>query len=209
MHRALRDYYNFMRNKFLLACSVMTLVSLTISCSPTNMAIGAGAEVGSALMEVSSYDVILDDVAIGTQIKGNLFNFSTSLFVDVKVTVKEGVVFLTGSVPSPDLRIEAVRIAWQASGVSGVRNEIQVSDRSSLLDSARDKWISTKLLLKLTFDKQVRSVNYSIDTDNKNLYLMGIARSSDELKRVFAYARSIPYVRKIISHVRLSEERHN
>ena len=89
------------------------------------MLIGAGAEVGSATMEARSYGAILDDASIGTQIKGNLFNFSTSLFVDVNVTVKEGSVFLTGSVPSPKLRIQAVKIAWQSDGVREVKNEIQ------------------------------------------------------------------------------------
>ena len=154
-------------------------------------------------MEERSYGAIVDDAAIGTQIKGNFFNHSTDLFVDIGVTVKEGRVFLTGSVPKPDSRVEAVKIAWRSNGVREVVNEIHVTDYSSLLDSARDRWITAKLRVKITLDKEIRAVNYSIDTVNKHLYLMGIARSSAELERVFAYARSIAYVRRIVSHVRL------
>lgn len=178
------------------------LFALTLAgCSPTGMAIGAGAEVGSATMEERSYGDIVDDTTIKTQIKGNFFNYSTELFVDVGVTVKEGRVFLTGSVPKPETRIEAVKIAWRSQGVREVVNEIQVADKSSLLDAARDRWITAKLRVKITLDREIRAVNYSIDTVNKHLYLMGIARSAEELERVFAYARSIAYVRRIVSHV--------
>ncbi|MEE2932699.1 MAG: BON domain-containing protein [Pseudomonadota bacterium] len=183
-----------------------TLFPLTTTCSPTSMLIGAGAEVGSATMEERSYGTILDDASIETQIKGNLFNFSTNLFVDVNVTVKERSVFLTGSVPTPELRIQAVRIAWQSDGIREIKNEIQIYDRSSLLDVARDKWISAKLRFKLTLDRKIRSINYSIDTVNRHLYLMGVATSASELKRVFAYARSIRHVRKIVSYVRVKNK---
>jgi len=192
-------------------CALVPLLALSLSvsagCSPTGMAIGAGAEVGSAAMEERPFSTVVDDATLKTQIKGNFFNFSTELFVDVGVTVKEGRVFLTGSVPKPESRIEAVKIAWRSNGVREVVNEIQVADNSSLADGTRDRWISTTLRLKITLDKEIRAVNYSIDTVNKYIYLMGIARSGDELERVFAYARTIGYVRRIVSHVRVNNQR--
>ena len=206
MFNVLKNYYTLFRSKLYSVTVMATLLPLATTCSPTSMLIGAGAQVGSATMEARSYGAILDDTSIGTQIKGNLFNFSTSLFVDVNVTVKEGSVFLTGSVPSPTLRIQAVKIAWQSDGVREVKNEIQIHDRSSLLDVARDKWISAKLRFKLTIDKEIRSINYSIDTVNRHLYLMGVATSASELKRVFAYARSVRHVRKIVSYVRVKNK---
>lgn len=192
-------------------CVLVPLLALSLSvsagCSPTGMALGAGAEVGSAAMEERPFSTVVDDATLKTQIKGNFFNFSTELFVDVGVTVKEGRVFLTGSVPKPESRIEAVKIAWRSNGVREVVNEIQVADNSSLTDGTRDRWISATLRLKITLDKEIRAVNYSIDTVNKYIYLMGIARSGDELERVFAYARTIGYVRRIVSHVRVNNQR--
>ena len=202
----LKHLYTPFRAKFLKVAIIITLFPLATTCSPTSILLGASAEVGSATMEARSYGSILDDATIGTQIKGNLFNFSTSLFIDVNVTVKEGSVFLTGSVPTPELRIQAIKIAWQSNGVREVKNEIQINDRSSLLDAARDKWISAKLRFKLTLDKEIRAINYSIDTVNRHLYLMGIATSTSELKRVFAYARSVRHVRKIVSYVRIKDK---
>ncbi len=206
MFNVLKNYYALFRSKFYAVTIMAILFPLATTCSPTSMLIGAGAEVGSATMEARSYGTILDDASIETQIKGNLFNFSTNLFVDVKVTVKERSVFLTGSVPTPELRIQAVRIAWQSDGIREIKNEIQIYDRSSLLDVARDKWISAKLRFKLTLDRKIRSINYSIDTVNRHLYLMGIATSASELKRVFAYARSVRHVRKIVSYVRVKNK---
>ena len=88
-----------------------------------------------------------------------------------------------------------------------VVNEIQVIDNSTLADAARDRWISAALRVKITLDREIRAVNYSIDTVNKHIYLMGIARNSDELERVLAYARAIAYVRRIISHVSVKNQR--
>ena len=206
MFNVLKNYYTLFRSKFYAVTIMATLFPLATTCSPTSMLIGAGAEVGSATMEARSYGTILDDASIETQIKGNLFNFSTNLFVDVNVTVKERSVFLTGSVPTPELRIQAVRIAWQSDGIREIKNQIQIYDRSSLLDMARDKWISAKLRFKLTLDRKIRSINYSIDTVNRHLYIMGVATSASELKRVFAYARSVRHVRKIVSYVRVKNK---
>ena len=198
---------SYLRDAPFPALFLMLSLTLVSGCSPTGMAIGAGAEVGSAAMEERGLGTVVDDATIKTQIKGNFFNFSTELFVDVGVTVKEGRVFLTGSVPKPETRIEAVKIAWRSKGVRAVVNEVQVTDNSSLADAARDRWISATLRVKITLDKDIRAVNYSFDTVNKHLYLMGIARSPDEMERVLAYARSIAYVRRIVSHVRVKNQR--
>jgi len=191
------------RNRALRSILGVFFVLALTRCTPTGMAIGAGAEVGSAAMEERSFSDIVDDATIKTQTKGNFLFYSTELFVDVGVTVKEGRVFLTGSVRKPEARIEAVKIAWRSEGVKEVINEVQVEDDSSLLDAARDRWITTKLRVRITLDKQIRAVNYSIETVNRHVYLMGISQNSDELERVFGYLRSMPYVRRIISHVRL------
>ena len=96
-----------------------------------------------------------------------------------------------------------MKIAWRSNGVREVVNEIQVMDNSTLADVARDRWISSTLRVKITFDREIRAVNYSIDTVNKNIYLMGIARNGSELERVLAYARDIAYVRRIVSYVKV------
>ncbi|MEC4593720.1 MULTISPECIES: BON domain-containing protein [Nitrospirillum] len=120
----------------------------------------------------------------------------------LNVTVDRGEVLLTGNARDPDMRVDAVRLAWQADGVRKVLNEIKIADESSLSDSATDAWISTKLWAALLLDGQVRSSNYSIETVNQVVYIMGVARSGVELEAVLQHARELPRVRQVVNYVR-------
>ncbi len=84
-----------------------------------------------------------------------------------------------------------------------VINEIEVKDKSSLTDSAQDIWIATQLKAKILIDSEVSSINYSIETVNGIVYLIGIAQNQAELDRVTNHARNIRYVEKVVSYVRL------
>src|SRR3546814_5546522 len=101
----------------------------------------------------------------------------------VNLQVQEGRVLLTGNVRLPGQRGGAVRLAWQPPGVREVINEITVDDTSGLGNFARDTWISTELRSTLLFDQDVSSIDYSIETVNQVIYLMGVAQSQAELDR--------------------------
>jgi len=125
------------------------------------------------------------------------------LFVETSADVHEGRVLLTGTVSNPQVRLDAVRLAWQADGVRQMINEIQVTNEGGVADFAQDSWITGQLRAKITFDTHVLAINYSIETVNGVIYLMGIAQDPAELDRVIRYARNIKYVKNVISHVRI------
>ena len=186
---------------------IQSAVSASPSLSPllsgcASTVVGAGAIAGNAAMQDRGFVKTVEDTALETKINANLLSYSAELFVDVSVEVYEGRALLTGKVKRTNDRIEAVRVAWNVSGVREVINEIQVEDTSDLLDAARDHWVTAELATKITFDKQIKSVNYSIDTVNGTVYLMGIAQSQAELDRVRNTARQLSYVRRIVSYVR-------
>ncbi len=186
--------------------AILAATPILPGCGPT-LVVGAGASVGNAAMQERGFRKTMADTGTETKISANLFSHSATLFADVSVEVYEGRVLLTGAVEKPADRIEAVKIAWRADGVTEVINEIQTRDDSDLLDAARDRWITTKLGTLITFDKKIKGVNYSIETVNGKVYLIGIAQSQAELTRVINHARSISYVRRVINHVRLKEQR--
>jgi osmotically-inducible protein OsmY len=97
-----------------------------------------------------------------------------------------------------------VKIAWGVSDVKDVINEVLVSE-NPLSDIANDSWITTQLKSKMTFDKDILAINYSIETVGAVIYLIGIAQDKDELQRVINHARSIKYVKRVVSHVRVKE----
>ncbi len=117
------------------------------------------------------------------------------------VTVRDGRALLTGRAATADERVEAVRLAWQVNGVREVINEIGIGDESSLSDKATDAWITTQLRTKLLTDSDITSGNYTIETINQTVHLMGRARSQVELDRVREHARNIARVRQVVSHV--------
>ena len=186
------------------AVIVVALAAALAGCGPSTV-IGAGAMAGNAAMQERGFVKTVEDTATETKINANLLGYSGELFIDVSVEVYEGRTLLTGKVKQTKDRIEAVRIAWNTSGVKEVINEIQVEDTSDLLDAARDHWVTAELATAITFDKQIKAINYSLDTVNGTVYIMGIAQSQAELDRVRDHARQLSYVRRIISYVRLKD----
>jgi osmotically-inducible protein OsmY len=144
----------------------------------------------------------INDTEIKAQINHFWFQHSVDMHSRLSTNVNEGTVLLTGRAKDPEMRLDAVRLAWQANGVKEIINEIVVDDGSTLTDSAHDTWIGTQLRSKLMFDRDISSINYSIETVNGVVYLMGNARDPAELERVTGHARSLPYVKRVVSYVR-------
>ncbi len=176
------------------------------ACTATGLAVGAGASAGVAAAQERGFKGAMFDTEIRLQINHLWFQESASLYAAVNLQVQEGRVLLTGGVPDPETRLSAVRLAWQAPGVREVINEIEVDDTSTLVDAARDEWISTRLKAKLLVDREVSSINYSIETVNASIYLIGVAQDQAELDRVIAHAKNISYVRRVVSYVRLKDD---
>ncbi len=174
-------------------------------CTPVGAVLGAGAAAGTAAMEDRGFATAVEDTVIQARINAAWLDRDPEMFAKVYTEVHEGRVLLTGAVAKPRDRVEAVRLAWQVEGVREIINEIEVRDKTDLLDAARDLWITSQLRVKITFDKRIKAINYSIDTVNGTVYLMGIARSRQELDRVVGHARGLSYVRRVVSYVRLKE----
>lgn len=170
------------------------------------LVVGAGATAATAAAQERGFKGAVKDTVIRAHINELWFSHDVEMYQKVSLTVLEGRVLLTGKVRTQKMRIDAVRLAWQAKGVSEVINEVGVSDDGGVANFMRDAWISTQLKYQLALDKQVASINYSIETVDAVIYLMGIAVDQGELDRVTGYARNVRYVKKVISYVRLKDD---
>lgn len=192
-------------NRMSVVSTLLIALGLT-SCIPSLVITGA-TTTGVVASQERSMGNAVDDTGIKLTID-NLYlrkDFN-DLFKNVAVRVTEGRVMLTGNVDKPESSIDAVRLAWQASGVREVINEIQVNDKTGIADYARDAWIATQVRAKLLFEKNVRSVNYSVEAVNGVVYLMGIAQNEDELKKATYLASIVPHVKQVVSHVLLKDD---
>jgi osmotically-inducible protein OsmY len=173
-------------------------------CAP--VLIGAAATAGIVIAQERTVGDAIDDTVIQARIKDRLLQQSSNLFLRVSTEVLEGRVLLTGSVASAQDRIEAVRVAWTVPGVREVFNEIQVSERGGIANTLADARTTATLRFQIMGDRNIVDINYSIDTVNGIVYLMGIAQNQAELDRVVGYARNISGVRQVISHVVLRND---
>jgi len=169
--------------------------------------VGAGAATGVAAFQERGVEGAAQDLKLEAGIIDRWLNHGAKLATKISVEVYEGRALLTGVVTPSEagLRADAVKLAWKVQGVKDVINEIQVG-KTGLLDLSRDSWITAQLKSRLTFDKSVLAINYAIETVNGTVYLIGIAQSKKEEQRAIAHARSIKYVRKVISHARIKNK---
>jgi len=183
----------------------LAAVSLLASSCATAV-IGAGSAAGVAAAQDRGFSGAISDTGIRLEINHLWFQESEVLFSKVQLQVQEGRVLLSGAVPTPETRVDAVRLSWQVEGVTEVINEIEIDDETTLTDKTRDVVISTKLKSRLLSDQDVSSINYSVEVVNQSIFLIGVAQSQAELDRVLAHAKDIDYVRRVKNYVRVKDQ---
>lgn len=188
-------------NKSVILPLSFTVFALT-ACAPV-IATGVGATVGVAAAQEGGLSRAASDVNIQAKINDLWFRHDVKMFSKLDMTVNQGRVLITGVVQNPQHRVDAIRLAWQPEGVVQVINEIKVADSEGIVGYAKDAWISTRLRTAILVDQNVQSINYTIDTVQGTVYLMGVAQNQQELNRVIEHARTIENVRQVVSYVKI------
>jgi osmotically-inducible protein OsmY len=154
---------------------------------------GAGYEAGQERGLNGAYDDL--------QVRASVNNALNNQFGQITPTVYQGRVLLTGSSPTPQSKAEAERVATRVPGVSAVHNEIEIGPPEDPWQTAQDAWITTRVRSDLVFDADIRSPNYTIETERQSVYLLGSARSQAELDRATQLVRYVPGVQRVVSYV--------
>jgi len=185
-----------------LATGVLLIASaIALSGCAGGMMIGAGATAGVALAQERTVGDAVDDKKIQIAINEGLFQHDANLFGNVDVEVVEGRVLLTGSVKDAGDRVTAARMTWKIKGVTEVLNEIQVSNRGGVVNYFKDAKITAQLRYLMIRDKEINDINFTVETVNSVVYLMGISIRQAELDKLTNHARNIAGVEKVINHV--------
>jgi osmotically-inducible protein OsmY len=189
-----------------VCCLVLTLALPTVLCGCPVAIVGGLAAAGGAGYAANQERGAVgafDDMAIKTNIQNAWLQTNPLMQRDFTITVYEGRTLLTGMSPNPELKAQAAQIASQIPGVRSIYNEIEVAPGEGAWASVKDTWISSQIRSNLVFASQVRSVNYTIETVNGSVYLIGSARTQAELDRVTEAARNVPNVKRVVSYVEL------
>ena len=194
-----------MKHRNILLVSLLSASMLAQSgCSGLGIATGVGATAGVAAAQEGGIKGALSDTQINANISDKWFKHDLKIFSKLNLTVELGRVLITGVVQDPEDRVEAVRLAWQVEGVKQVINEIRVAESDGFTGYMKDKWISGRLRTAITIDTDILSINYTIDTVQGIVYLMGVAQNQTELDSVIDKARNIENVKQVISYVKIA-----
>ena len=174
-------------------------------CTP-QMAVGTASTAIAVSKEERTLGEFVDDTLIKAQIKNLYFDTNENIFFNVDVEVTQGRVLLTGTVENSDLRIEATRGAWGIGGVKTVINELQISNNDNILNFADDLVISTKIRGKLLLNSELPYMNYTVETVNGIVYIIGIAQSNEERQAVIELSREVYGVVEVIDYIEIATE---
>ena len=191
-----------MKNNFII---IILLIFLANSCVGTSSqgVFGTGVSVA------------FDPRSVGTQIDDNIMekNLIARLLVkdkkyllSINTKVLDGRIFITGKVDNPEEKLQITKAAWETKGVRSVKNDIIIKNEFNFQQSAKDLLITSQLRTALIFNKNIKYINYNIDTYKKKIYIYGIAQTKDELKEVIKEAKEILDVKNVIASILLVED---
>jgi osmotically-inducible protein OsmY len=190
--------------RIIASLALLGALPLIAGCAET--IIGAGATGAVAASQERGLGGAVGDTQIRTAINFLWFEENAEMYHQLNLNVHEGRVMITGVVAKQEWKDEAVKRAWRAKGVKEVIDEIIVDPKGTSGTYARDSWIATQLKTKLLFDKNIYSINYSLETVRGNIYVLGVAQDRNELDLVLNNARSVEYVRRVVSYVLLKDD---
>ncbi len=93
---------------------------------------------------------------------------------NINVTSFNGIVLLTGQVPTQELRLLAAQTASNVNGVRQAYNELQITGNTSFLSRTNDTWLSTKVKTVLLGDENIKGLRVKVIVEDGVVYLMGL-----------------------------------
>lgn len=185
--------------------AALALASPIVLSGCVAAAVGTAGAVGLAAVQERTMGEAVDDATASNEIKAKLLNEGG--YGEVDVEVANGLALLSGRVSSPEMRVRAEDIAWSSSRILDVANEINIEEPGGFFANASDELITARVRSSLIAARDVKSVNFNIETYDGVVYLMGIARSQDELEKAAERASVVRGVQRVVSYVRVREMR--
>ena len=170
-------------------------------CSP----VGVLASGGATTMVVAEGDrtlgTVVDDTAIKLSLSAKYLQADSNIFINVNSNIIQGRVLLTGIVDTQEIRIEAVRTAWEIEGVREVVNEIEIGNKTTIKEYANDLWINTQVKTLAAQTIGLRALSYNFETIRGKVYIAGITSRPEQLEKIINSTKTIKGVKEIVNYV--------
>ena len=190
-----------MKNKFTILILISLILNNCIGVSSTGI-FGTGVSVA---IDPRSLGTQIDDSIMQKNLSARILLIDKNYFLSVKSKVLDGRIFLTGKVDDPEEKLKLTKVAWETEGVRSVRNDIKIKEEFNFKQSAKDILITSQLRTALIFNKEIKAINYQIDTYKKKIYIYGIASSKNEKDLVIQESKEILDVEDVVASILLVE----
>ena len=178
------------------------LLSSCVGYSSTGV-LGTGVSIA---LDPRSLGTQIDDSIMQQNLRARLLSTDKSYIISVKTKILDGRIFLTGKVNSVEDKLKITKLAWEIKGARSVNNDLQIKEKFNFKRSAKDLLITSQLRAALIGSKNIKAVNYNIDTYKKKIYVYGIAQNKVEMDEITKEAKQILDVEDVITSIFLVED---
>ena len=189
------------------------IINIILACLILSGCVAAGVATTSIFGK--GVTVAIDPRTVGTQIYDEIMqkDLSTKILLKdknhifkVKTEVLDGRIFITGTVDNPEDKLQIKKLAWETDGARSVRNDLRIKEEFNFQQSAKDVLITSQLRSALIFNKEIKAINYQIDTYKKKVFIYGISETIEERDLVIKEAETILDVEEVIASILLVED---
>src|SRR5690348_3188992 len=191
-----------MTNRLFFALfALVTGASIVLSgCVPLVLAGAAGGAL--VVADRRSVGAQADDEAIELKMANNI-GAGYGDRVHVNVTSYNGIVLLTGEVPTPELKRSIEDIAKSTAKVRTVHDELAVGPVSSIGSRTNDSYITSKVKARFVEANKFAPNHVKVVTERQVVYLMGLVRhaEADAAAQIAATTSGVVRVVKLFEYI--------
>lgn len=163
--------------------------------------VGCGTIYGVAVEERKA-GAIAADTKITTTIQKRFLEDSDVKALDISAYCYNGNVYLVGEYDRTPQKEKAITIAKGVEGVISIHTYILPKKKSDTCGTRDNLAIRGTVDAKLIEDKDIWSTNIDVKVVQCNVVLLGIVKSSREIAKATAHAKSIEGVRSVTSYLK-------
>ena len=159
------------------------------------------------------------DAGITTSVKSKLAADDVVKAHEINVDTKEGVVSLTGAVPTAEVKERAVELARGTDGVTSVVDNLTVTRAAAdrdlgdetaattgrVGDTANDATITASIKTKFLADDDVSGLKIDVDTTDGVVTLTGNVKTAAEKAEAIRIARETDGVKSVEDRLKIGE----
>ena len=173
---------------------------LLSGCVPLVIAGAAGTAL--VVADRRSVGAQTDDEAIELKMANNI-GAGYGELVHVNVTSYNGIVLLTGEVPTAELKRSIEEIAKSTAKVRTLHDELSIAPVSSIGARTNDSYITSKVKARFVEANKFASNHVKVVTERQVVYLMGLVRhaEADAAAQIAATTSGVVRVVKLFEYI--------